>query len=138
MGMGQDCKCQLCEFQFQSGHSHHEGNSSVLCEVCLAEYALPTESPWGPRIGEIIFLYKVVRASKPHSKKKPPGAFFSYVSTDEFLIAESAGEWGVNYPIGHMVCPCCENKGSLVLDFEDGQHCPRCRDGVLKCCLVEY
>jgi len=138
MGMGQHCQCRLCEFVFQSGHSHHEGNSMVLCKVCLAEYALPTESPWGPRINELIVLHKVIRESKFHHKKKPPRVVFHFVATDEFLIAESAGKWGVNYPTEHMKCPCCESSGSMVLGFEDGQICPKCGDGVLECVVVEY
>jgi hypothetical protein len=138
MGMGQHCKCHLCEFDFWSGHSHHEGNSHVLCKVCLAEFVLPTESPWGPRIGELIVLHKMLRESTTFHKKKPPRTSFSYEPTGEFLIAESAGEWGVNYPMAHIVCPCCENIDSMVLDFEDGQHCPKCSDGILHCSAVEY
>lgn len=136
--MGKNCKCHLCEFVFQSGHSHHEGNSCVLCKVCLAEFALPTESPWGPRIGELVVLHKILRTSKIYHKKKAPRLSVSYEATDEFLIAESAGEWGVNYPVAHMVCPSCANSGSMVLDFEDGQQCPKCGEGVLTCSAVEY
>lgn len=138
MGFGQYCKCRSCEFEFHGGHSHHEGKSWALCKVCLAEYALPTESPWGPRIGELIVLHKKIRESKRRHKKKPARVSYSYLATDEFLIAESAGEWGVNYPSEHLVCPCCESRGSMVLDFEDGQACPICHDGVLNCIAVQY
>lgn len=138
MGMGQYSKCHLCQFEFWGGHSHHAGHSAALCVMCLTEFVLPTANPWGPEINELIVLHKVLRASKIQHKKKPPLISYSYQPTDEFLITESAGKWGVNYPIAHMVCPCCKGKGTLVLDFEDGQHCPKCRDGVLKFLAVTY
>jgi hypothetical protein len=105
--------------------------------VCLAEFALPTEGPWGPQIGELVVLHKMRRTSKIYHKKKVPRMSVSYEATGAFLIAESAGEWGVN-PVAHMVCPCCANSGSMVLDFEDGQQYPKCGEGVLTCSAVEY
>jgi hypothetical protein len=94
MGMGQHCKCHLCDFDFWSGHSHHGGNSRVLCKACLAEFVLPTESPCGPQIGELIVLQKC--------------------------------------------CVSRQRRDSMALDFEDGQHCPKCSDGILNCSAVEY
>lgn len=138
MGMGQRSECNLCEFVFFSGHSHHTGVSGAVCTSCLTEFALPTQSSWGPEIGEMIFLNQVVRDLKARHKKRPPIVTYRYEPTDEFLIAESAGAWGVVYPISHIRCPCCQKSGSLVLDFKEGQDCPKCHDGVLHCGQVLY
>lgn len=138
MGMGQECQCKSCALMFLSGHSHHEGYSSILCKACVTEFALPTRSAWGPSIGELVLLHKLVREVKVHHKKKPPEITYRLEPTDEFVIAESAGEWGVIYPVSHMVCPNCESKGTMMLDFEDGQSCPKCGDGVMQCCEIEY
>jgi hypothetical protein len=92
--MGQHAECDSCDFEFLGGHSHHAGCSNVVCIACLARFALPTDSHWGPNVGEMIFLCKIVgKFQSPHqvSPKKAPW----FEQTEEFLIAESAGEWGV-------------------------------------------
>ena len=136
--MARQCHCQSCSFSFASGHSHHVGYSWALCTACMTDFVLPTENAWGPRIGEMIVLHKALRISTTTHKQKPPLITFNLEPTEEFLIAESAGEWGVTYPMEHMICPCCGSKGEMAQDFENGRHCPRCRDGILMCDLIEY
>jgi hypothetical protein len=110
----------------------------MLCLACLTEFALPTESPWGPRVGELIVVHRLVREVEVFHKKKPPRITYRLEASDEFLIAESAGEWGVDYPVGHMICPHCEREGTMALDFVHGQLCPKCRLGVVDRCEVQY
>ncbi len=137
--MSQHCKCDACDFEFSSGHSHHSGNSWALCTACLTDFALITESFWGPAVGELIVLQKVETVTKFNHKKKPPVVTYLYEPTDEFLIVEkSAGEYGVDYPTAHIVCPCCGLHDSLALDFTDQQACPKCKVGHLSCCSVIY
>lgn len=138
MSCGQHCKCNSCDFDFHNGHSHHSGFSQMLCVACLTAFALPTESPWGARLGELIVVHRLVREVEVTHKKKPPRITYRLEASDEFVIAESAGEWGVAYPITHIICPHCGRKGTMALDFFHGQTCPKCRLGTLDCCEVMY
>lgn len=140
MGFGQRCKCTECDFDFCSGHSHHEGASSAVCKECLTLFDLPTKNFWGPEIAEVIELFKVEKRLVYKHKKKPPRTEWSRHPTGEFLLAEPSGqEWGrVHYPIDTVICPQCKTKGSLILDFESGENCPQCKSGKLECSQVIY
>lgn len=138
MGMGQHCVCNACDFEFSSGHSHHCGCSFAVCVACLDEFSLPTRSFWGPEIGELVILNKVNKVVTYRHKKKPPITTLTFEPTEEFLIAVSAGEWGVNYPIDHMCCPSCKRIGVIAIDFEDQRPCPKCRTGIIECSSVTY
>lgn len=138
--MGQRCHCAGCGFQFLAGHSHHAGASFAVCLHCLAEFSLPTSSPWGPHEGELIQLFQVRREWFVRHKKKPPVCQFRHEPTSEYLLVEaSVTEPGrVLYPIETLTCPCCHTPHKLVLDFENGATCPKCKVGNLQCDVVEY
>ena len=138
MGMGQQCNCNLCDFVFFSGHSHHEGSSNAMCLGCQTRFALPTASPWGPAVAELIELHIQEKKVTFRHKKKPPQVEVLHKPTGVYLLAEPGKRWGVHYPIETLDCPSCHRAGSLVLDFEEGQACPSCRLGVLACSAVEY
>ena len=138
MVMAQHCRCRRCAFDFFSGHSHHLGYSCALCTACLSEFALPTQSAWGPRPGELIVLHKLLRTFDVYHKKKPPRVHIHLEPTEEFLIAERAGEWGAYYPTAHLVCPCCQREGTIVLDLDGAQPCPKCSEGSLECWQIDY
>lgn len=138
MSFGQHCACNSCDFVFYSGHSHHAGYNEMLCLACLTEFALPTESLWGPQVGELIMVHRLVWERKVVHKKKPPRFTARLEPTDEFLIAESAGEWGIHYPIDHLICPHCQRVGSMALDFAHGQGCPKCDGGIVECGQLTY
>ncbi len=138
--MGQRCQCNHCDFQFMAGHSHHAGASFAICLHCLTEFSLPTESPWGPAVGELIQLFQVHREWKVRHKKKPPVCQFRFEPTNEYLLAEpsGAGWFNVIYPIDTLTCPSCQQLHTLVLDFDDGASCPKCKQGTLQCHEVIY
>jgi hypothetical protein len=99
---------------------------------------LPTKSHWGPSDNELIVLHAAVRKQVYRHKKKPPREEVIATATDQFLIAEPAEEWGVDYPVEHIECPACKAVGRLALDFVDRQSCPKCKTGSLSCSWAIY
>lgn len=138
--MGQDCRCSCCDFGFMGGHSHHEGASSAVCLHCLTEFSLPTESPWGPEVGELIQLFQVRREWFVRHKKKPSICQFHYEPTSEYLLTEASVSYPgmVVYPIETITCPNCHTPSGLVMAFENGATCPKCKRGKLQCSAVMY
>ncbi len=135
--MGWRCSCNVCDFVFMSGHSHHTGYSCVMCTSCLTRFALPTESAWGPDAGELIVLHQLVREESGDRTKNGPTVKTRLEPTSEFLIAEATDEGLVHYPISEVRCPSCQSC-SLALGFDDDDKCPHCESGVLRCSAVEY
>jgi hypothetical protein len=122
--MGLSSHCRKCDFRFASGHSHHTGSSSALCVACLADFVLPTRSPWGPSLGEVIELHRQTKAG--------------LVGTEEIFEAVRGEHGGVHYALEETACPDCKTKGSLATYFLHDTLCPVCKRGRLWSDLVIY
>ncbi|MFZ5637136.1 MAG: hypothetical protein ACOY82_11215 [Pseudomonadota bacterium] len=137
MGFGQWCKCNRCDFDFMSGHSHHSGSSKAICTACFSFFSLPTENIWGPRVGELIVLHRLLVTAEDRQD-----ALRAYqansVPTDAFIVIEKSDGVGVRYPMERVSCPDCLSHGTVAIDFDDGQTCPQCTVGMLDCGRIEY
>ena len=136
---GHHCQCNKCDFDFCSGHSHHEGAAGVMCSECATEFSLPTRSSWGPNIGEVLELHKLTRTFDKKTKKRKVLLRVTREPTGlKLQVEEGASRGEVHYPIESMVCPICSAAGVLKLDFSTGEQCPKCKLGKLQCDEVEY
>lgn len=144
--MDQHCTCNSCEFEFYSGHSHHTGAADAVCTQCDARYCLPTKSSWGPDFDELIELHATHMEPVRHRgrKKHIPWSEEVRDSTGQHIMAVPIAVDGLPYPrvayigVDELECTTCKSKGHIVLDFTQGDACPRCKTGKLKCDDVIY
>jgi len=137
MGGGTQASCDRCKFEFTGGHSHDSGSAACLCLNCFSNFECVTASRWGPEVGEVIPLFKVVTRGKKRKRT------VELVPTGVTFVAEGgvAGEDvrypSITYPISNVPCPECHTN-SLVLGFDNIQQCPKCREGTLTINFVEH
>lgn len=137
---GQHCRCQNCRFSFNSDHAHSvegleppfKGVLPAICVKCLQQYALPTASPWGAAEGEVLELCTFIFTSHSKGKKKRlQKTVRSLKCFDTFV--EFSSEWRVTKSVPGLSCPECKAVDSIVIDFTDGQACPKCGEARLTC-----
>ncbi len=105
----------------------------------MTRFELPTKSPWGPEVAELIELHTVQKSLTYKHKHKRPKVEWRLEPTGEHLLVEPIeGSTLVNYPIQEITCPACKRHGELALDFETGEDCPECKQGKLICTPVIY
>ena len=143
--MAQKVTCPRCLFMFWGGHSHYLGASHTICIECLSEFALRTESEWGPHTGErveLVLVHTVERRpgidGKPRNTRikhsDPTGIYVTAVRSASTPDQEFES---VEYSIGDIACPHCKND-SLQLGFESGDLCPECGNVELRLSNVLY
>lgn len=140
MSDGHHITCSSCSFEFQSGHSHHESSSGVVCVQCAAEFVLPTWSMWGPSPGEVIELQRVVRTPVRRKARRKLGDFRTTTEpTGQHVMAERPADHSVGFMyLSELPCSSCGASHSYRLDFSNGEACPQCKTGKLQCLPVEY
>jgi hypothetical protein len=146
MGDGQHCSCDSCGFEFFSGHSHHEGAGDAVCTHCDARYCLPTKSSMGPDFDELVELHSTRAEPVKHRGRKKSLLLHKKVRepTGQHVLAVRIEFEGRPYPgvafagVDELECTACRSRGGIVLDFNQGDACPRCKTGKLKCDEVVY
>ena len=103
---------------------------------------MPTIGSRGPHVGEEIVLHRVERKRKSGraGRSKAPFTWEYHATNARFTTTRAPLEgsgWGIGYPVEELRCPDCLARGTLVVGFEDGSACPKCRDGRLDCDVVE-
>ena len=116
-----------------------------MCKACAVVYDMPTEARFGARVGEVLNLCR--RATKPRRRRgankngkgpivmTPTGATVQVVEGDEFEVAGRMFHF-VRYVLEGVACPAC-GEAALVMGFEPGDACPKCKSGSLKVSFVE-
>ena len=124
--LGKIYHCSMCDFEFNSGWSHHAGGQFVFCVDCGADFVLGGgRSNWGVIDGEMLNLLKsggeemgptgiatAVRNRKPAPHEEWDGV--SFVEYDE------------------MICPACDAIGAIEQRLSSGARCPKCHDGKIE------
>jgi hypothetical protein len=143
---GQHCTCDSCEFEFHSGHSHHTGVANAVCIRCDSRYCLPTKSYWGPDFDELIEVNSVRKEPVKHRGRKKREPWFREVRepTGQHIMAVAKPVEGLPFPriayvgVDELECAACKSKGCVVLDLGEGDACPRCKTGKLRCTEIQY
>ena len=137
--MGQYATCSNCDFQFNGGHNHHTGESICICLFCCTEFACPTESSWGPNIGETIELIQIVRdANGRNSESMRRSTGIKFVAEQgESVHGRDGEDYLVNYPLETVPCPHCDSR-CLAGGLENGSACPRCKVGQIEAHGIIY
>jgi len=146
MSFGQHCSCDSCEFEFLSGHSHHTGAGDAVCTQCDARYCLPSKSSWGPDFDELVELHSTHAEPVRHRGRRKNILYHNVVRepTGQHILAVRIEVEGLPYPrvafagVDELECTTCKSRGSIVLDFNQSDACPRCKTGKLKCEEVTY
>jgi hypothetical protein len=128
-------KCNVCDFIFNYGHSRYTASSICLCKACLETFECPTESEWGPHIGETLELNRVQSLSPwpdPKFQLSPTGRV---IETVRYIDEESPDIELIEYAVAGVPCPDCD-KCSLVFGLDDGETCPKCKNGTLTVTLT--
>jgi hypothetical protein len=64
--------------------------------------------------------------------------------TGQHIMAVPRSVEGLPYPriayvgVDELACASCKSKGCIVLEFSQGDACPRCKTGKLRCAEVQY
>jgi hypothetical protein len=117
-----------------------------VCIQCDARYCLPTLSSWGPGFDEIIELNSVRHEPVKHRgrKKHAPWSMEVREPTGQFVMTEPVVIEGLPYPrvryvgVDELECINCRERARIVLDFNPGDACPRCKTGKLACTAILY
>jgi len=118
-------KCNICSFEFCSSLDHATKQMEIICVACLSRYVIVHDSPYGAASGDQLNIWKT-------SKKRK-----QTLTTQTISVINHPSEAGlITYLINEVSCPTC-NKFKIVMNFEDGDLCPKCENGVLRKELVE-
>ena len=114
----------------------------------MSRFVLPTKSEWGPDIGEEIKIGRLQQKLEDGWRSvieiMPTGIRFT-TQRGKQLSAPPKGTglddeppcYLVHYPIADVLCPDC-GESNLVMGFDDGDECPKCRLGKMKTSVVIY
>jgi hypothetical protein len=143
MSSGQRCTCDSCDFEFWSGHSHHEGASNLVCTNCDARYCLPTKSIWGAESDEMIELNTVTYEPRKQRARKKYLPMVTRVRkpSGQYILAVSSGAphfWITYDGVAELSCMTCRSVGLIVQDVDSGDACPRCKTGKIECVKAFY
>lgn len=137
---GRVTTCSACDFFFQSNHSYDtrgfvpeiRGFFEAVCIECLQPYIFPTENPRGPGEAELLELSTCVQEeqTRRQAKKKVPRVW-NCKGTGQHVLFESELRDGRYLP--DLTCIKCAAIESIVIEFEEGQPCPACKLGILRC-----
>lgn len=123
--MSNSAKCDNCSFEFCSVLDHATKQMNILCVACLSRYAIVHNSPYGGEPGDRLNIWKNSRKGK------------QTLTSQTISIVEYPSEEGlVCYLIDEVSCPTCD-EFEMVMGFEDGDVCPRCKKGKLSVELAE-
>jgi len=133
-------QCASCDFEFYSGHSHHEGACRAICIACLTEFKLPTRSTWGPELGEIIEIMRLVRVPNRRKLQRKYGKFrLVFEPTGQQVIVDRQQGQALKYEyLSELPCNSCGVLGTYALDLSNVDMCPKCKSGELSCKAVMY
>ncbi|MFO0884325.1 MAG: hypothetical protein U0894_09065 [Pirellulales bacterium] len=133
--IGYLANCPKCAFRFVGGHSHHTGSSEAVCDTCHCFFRCQTNNRWGPKVGEIITVYKV-EGSDEEAKLIPTGLQFQVVESEAGI--DSGQDFvSVLYPQKGLGCTECE-RGTIRFGFKEGEHCPWCSQAELEFSTIIY
>jgi len=101
---------------------------------------------WGADFDELIELHVVRQEPVKRRGRKKHDLFFQRVreATGQRVLAVRVSIESVKCPrvayagMDDLKCTSCGSKGHIVLDFNHGDACPKCKTGTLKCEGVEY
>ena len=137
---GYSTTCNECSFHFQSNHSYDtrgfvpemQGFFEAICVECLQLYIFPTENLRGPGDAELLELSTCVQEvqTRQQVKKKLPRVW-NWKGTGQHVLFEAALRDGSYLP--DLICIKCTAVESIVIEFENGQPCPACKLGILRC-----
>jgi len=119
--LGRTYHCSNCEFDHQSGWSHHAGGQFLSCQTCGSSFVLRGESPWAPREGEILHLQQLDDVAQRTTISRR-------VRIEMPNTADGDWDGVLVLQFEPIDCPCCLAIGSLVQSYEDGAQCPKCRE----------
>jgi hypothetical protein len=124
-------ECNRCDFTLDLD-SDTRGNHLCICGSCRALFACPTESEWGPEIGEKIELQRIVHAGHGTCVE------IDFLPTGTFIFVEKGKQERIgnldvaecHFPTETVACPDCGQK-DLASRLDIGERCPRCADGTM-------
>lgn len=140
---GKVCICNGCGFVFSSSHSNSTcgiepkigGYLPVICGACLSEFVAATVGPWGPFDGEQLPICRLIPPPKRRSKKKAPRPPWKLEKTAEYLefYEIACNAWSEQFTLLTSKCPDCNALGTLKLEFNQNDPCPKCKVSFLSC-----
>lgn len=137
--MGYLATCPKCAFRFTGGHSHDCGSSEAVCDTCQRYFRCPTNNRWGPRVGEIITVFKVEPTGKRRkrmTKLVPTSLQFEAIEGE--CVTPTGLKFNVIfYPRDGLPCTECQS-GTIRFGFEVGERCPWCSQAELKFTPIEH
>ena len=140
--MDKQFKCSTCDFEFNSGWSHHEWGAPLVCTNCACKFKVISEkSPWGPSPDEVLPVYRRSNKKKP---KRNGGSVFqptglTIIGRDSPTVIDGKTVHFVQVSPASLTCPQCNSAGTIVSSFVAGESCPKCHKGkVVDLGEVEY
>lgn len=141
------CKCPECGFDFMSKmiprgtteDPEYHGLFVVLCRTCLAEFFVPTRSPWGPSRGERLELCTIedLEWNTTESWREPYPSRSRLIRTGTSThAADRSLPLGDMADFSQLTCPSCTTHGDLGQMPKPGL-CPKCGQAELQWSGVE-
>ena len=114
---GEVFNCSVCDFQFNTGWSHHVGGQFLICRDCVTRFVIGGGSScWGPVPGERLQLFQECYKKRPKKRN-------ILVPTGIFLLPSD--------PLEPLACPACHRVGSMTTKLMAGECCPKCRKAAI-------
>lgn len=131
--------CNACDFIFSSDVSPGgagieppvQGLFEAVCLNCLQRYVLPTQSPWGAGQAELLELHTLERLFHSRTDRRAGRGYWKRTGTNVLVLFDQ--QWYANGVISDIDCPSCMAHESVAVEFKNGEMCPACKVGVLRC-----
>ena len=117
--MSNFAKCNNCSFEHYAALDHATKELEVICVSCFTNFAIVHNSHFGASPGERLKLWQ---------RKK--GGKLTLTNQTVSVVDHPTVVGVVQYEIHEVSCPVCD-KYDILMGFDDGTSCPRCKDGEL-------
>ncbi|MEP6670611.1 MAG: hypothetical protein ABJF10_15750 [Chthoniobacter sp.] len=127
---GEIFTCSSCDFEFQSGWSHHQAGESLVCRECATAYfAGEGVSRWGAIPGERLKLFRGVYVKRRKREEYQATGAFLTVSQNRASKDSAVFLFFLEEDLRHLSCVTCGKSGSIVETLHVGDQCPKCKAG---------